>query len=70
MRKFDNPDYGSFDGQWADFFIDLGEHVVKNTSGDSRIILLTPTDKIIPFLISIGAMKTFLTSDVSTGFLP
>lgn len=70
MRKFDNPDYGSFDGQWADFFIDLGEHVVKNTSGDSRIILLTPTDKIIPFLISIGAMKTFLNSDISTGFLP
>ena len=70
MRKFDNPDYGSFDGPWADFFIDLGEHVVKNTSGDSRIILLTPTSKIIPFLISIGAMKTFLTNDVSTGFLP
>jgi hypothetical protein len=70
MRKFDNPDYGSFDGPWADFFIDLGEHVVKNTSGDSRIILLTPTDKVIPFLISIGAMKTFLTSDISTGFLP
>lgn len=41
-----------------------------NTSEDSRVVLLTPTEKIIPFLISIGAMKTFLTSDVSTGFLP
>jgi hypothetical protein len=43
---------------------------VGNTSEDSRVVLLTPTEKIIPFLISIGAMKTFLTSDVSTGFLP
>jgi len=70
MRKFENPSYGSFHEPWADFFIDLGEYIAKNFSGESRVVMLTPTEKIIPFLISIGAMKNFLNSDISTGFLP
>lgn len=70
MKKFENPAYGTFNDSWADFFIDLGEYIAKNFSGDSRIVMLTPTEKIIPFLISIGAMRNYLESDISTGFLP
>ena len=69
-REFSDPEYGSFSNKWADFFINLGEYVVSNLAGNSRIILLTPSTKIIPFLISLGAARKFLDGNISTGFHP
>ena len=69
-REFSNPEYGSFSNEWADFFIDLGEYIVTNLTGNSRVVLLTPTTKIIPFLISLGACRKLIEGEVSTGFKP
>ena len=70
MREFSHINYGKFEGNWVDFFIDLGQFTVENFSGNTRIVALVPTTKILPFFISIGAMNSFLKGNISTGFLP
>ena len=70
MREFSDSHYGKFNDEWADFFIELGQHTVENLNKNTRIIALVPTTKILPFLISIGAMNSFLKGNISTGFLP
>jgi len=70
MREFSDQNYGRFNDEWADFFIELGQYTVENFSGNTRIIALVPTTKILAFLISIGAMNSFLKGNISTGFLP
>ena len=70
MREFSDLHYGKFNDEWADFFIELGQHTVENLNRNTRIIALVPTTKILPFLISIGAMNSFLKGNISTGFLP
>lgn len=55
-------------GDWVQFFIDLGKYTVENLHGNSRIIALVPSTSVLPFLISAGAMNSFLNGNVSTGF--
>ncbi len=70
MGNFEDDNYGSFTGDWVNFFLDLGKQIAENFTGNSRIILLVPSVKVIPFLISLGACRRFLDSDISTGFYP
>ena len=69
MREFSDMNYGRFNNEWADFFINLGKYIVENFKGNTRVIALVPTSKILPFLISVGAMNSFLKGNISTGFL-
>jgi hypothetical protein len=55
-------------GDWVQFFIDLGKYTVENLHGNSRIIALVPSTSMLPFLISAGAMNSFLNGNISTGF--
>ena len=70
MGHFQDHRYGSFEGDWVNFFLDLGKQIAQNLTGNSRIVLLVPSVKVAPFLISLGACRHFLDSDISTGFYP
>ena len=66
MNAFNHFSLGR--GDWVQFFIDLGKYTVENLHGNSRIIALVPSTSVLPFLISAGAMNSFLNGNVSTGF--
>ena len=66
MNSFNKFSLGS--GDWVQFFIDLGKYTVENLHGNSRIIALVPSTSMLPFLISAGAMNSFLNGNISTGF--
>lgn len=55
-------------GDWVQFFIKLGEYSVEKLHGNSRIIALVPSTSMLPFLISVGALNSFLNGNISTGF--
>ncbi len=66
MNSFNKFSLGS--GDWVQFFIDLGKYTVENLHGNSRIIALVPSTSMLPFLISAGAMNSFLNGNISTCF--
>lgn len=67
-RYFEDKNYGTFNGNWFDYFNFLGESIVQNPQKNIKYVLLTPTASVLPFAIATGAIKGFLKSDVSTGF--
>lgn len=68
MNFLNTKNYGNITGNWKEFFINLGNFAVTNLEGNARIIALVPSTKLLPFFISIGAMKSFLNGSISTGF--
>jgi len=66
--QFLNNDYGNIDGEWKNFFVNLGSFAIDKLEGNSRIVALVPSTKLLPFFISVGAMSSFLNGNVSTGF--
>ena len=67
-RYFEDDILGSFNGEWFNFFFDLGESIALNEKKNVKYILLTPTATIIPFVLASGAINGFLQGKISTGF--
>ena len=66
--QFLNKNYGNVIGEWKDFFVNLGSFAIDKLEGNSRIVALVPSTRLLPFFISIGAMSSFLNGSISTGF--
>tara|TARA_B100001996_G_scaffold324271_1_gene269736 strand:+ start:317 stop:1300 length:984 start_codon:yes stop_codon:yes gene_type:complete len=63
--------YIPFNGEWANYLINLGIHITShktNASSDSKYVLLTPIDDLVPELIAVGALKGRLKKANNTGF--
>lgn len=67
MQFLDNQ-YGKVVGDWINFFFDLGSYTIDKLEGNSRIVALVPSTRLLPFFISVGAMSSFLNGSISTGF--
>jgi len=66
--QFLNNDYGNVVGEWKNFFVNLGSFAIDKLEGNSRIVALVPSTRLLPFFISVGAMSSFLNGSISTGF--
>ena len=66
--QFLNKNYGNVVGEWKDFFVNLGSFAIDKLEGNSRIVALVPSTRLLPFFISVGAMSSFLNGSISTGF--
>ena len=67
-RYFEDDSLGSFNGEWFNFFFDLGETIALKEKKNIKYVLLTPTSSIIPFILASGAINGFLQGKISTGF--
>ena len=66
--QFLNKNYGNVVGEWKNFFVNLGSFAIDKLQGNSRIVALVPSTRLLPFFISVGAMSSFLNGSISTGF--